>query len=131
MNGLSSVLPEEGEAASSEANVSKLIPQLLFEKSRAYLSFQLTPDNASFSNLELPIRCSFVLLDEKGRVRAEHLYSIESINDRFEIELPKLRAGSYNAWIKLQDKAYIRKYTAESDESSGWRMMLKKLGLPF
>lgn len=128
MKGLSSIMPE-GKATSSKNMGGKLIPQLELQERQAYLTFELSPANAPV--LPLPLKCSIVLLDEKGRVRLEESYTISAINEQLEITLPKLSAGSYNAWIKLQGKAYIRQFTIESKANEGWRMLLRKIGLSF
>jgi hypothetical protein len=124
MKGLSSLLPER--VASIEEGLSNMLnPQLTLENGRAILSFpQVSSKSLIFQE---PVRCSFLLLDEKGRVRLEETHNLQSA-DQMEISLPKLSAGTYNAWIKIGGKSYIRQLIIEGPKRSSW---LKRLGLPF
>ncbi len=71
----------------------------------ATIEFQLT----------MPTTASLILLDELGRATFNGRYELTSGTTELELHLPNLPGGTYNAWIEINDRTFIRQMSIEQE----------------
>jgi hypothetical protein len=91
-------------------------------------TFQINDKTAN-----LPIDCSqdcrfsMIVQNKDGQPQLEENAQLEAGEQVLTFDLSRLKNGSYDAWIEVDGKTFIRNFTIETGEEDGFFNKMKKL----
>lgn len=71
-------------------------------------------------NVPVKTRVAIVILKEFGFNDFEHALYLDESNSTCQLSLPNLESGSYNAWIEVNGRTYIRQLRVENKSKGTW-----------